>query len=330
MFSIFAGKKTKGKYNAGILSLTDPVKSYIPPPRTEVLYDRCHNSLSPTTSTSADSSDYNRSQQSNDSAHSFQSKSSGYQSGYMTDDSSVEGKLLRKASSSNPANVIMSVEKDYNATCGEEMTVKRGQRLKVLYRQGDWAFAVSKHGPKGYVPYSYLRLSRKYGSASGYCSEPERRARNYSGYETDPGIRNRTRVVPDRMAGYSRSISKRDIRSTTVVTDYDDVASGYMSECVGSGGYYQHRGCRPRVVSSSVMAQFKRNYIEELVVLHDFPASDENEVIVTKGERVKVLNADDPEWLWVRTIPGDEGYVPRSCLSFGTHPGVYAYAKFRC
>lgn len=60
--------------------------------------------------------------------------------------------------------------------------------------------------------------------------------------------------------------------------------------------------------------------MEELVVIHDFEAQEEDEVFVGKGERVKVLNADDPFWLWVETTPGDEGFIPRSCCSLGNHP----------
>jgi len=69
------------------------------------------------------------------------------------------------------------------------------------------------------------------------------------------------------------------------------------------------------------MAPFYKDSIEELVVIHDYMGKEENELMVNKGERVRVLNADDQEWLWVATILGDEGFVPRSCLSFGTHPG---------
>ena len=65
---------------------------------------------------------------------------------------------------------------------------------------------------------------------------------------------------------------------------------------------------------------FQRQFIEELVVIHDFEAKEEDEVFVGKGERVRVLNAEDPFWLWVETMPGDEGYIPRSCCSLGDHP----------
>ena len=280
-----------------------------------------HDSLSPT-----DSGDYNRSQQSNDSGQSYQSKSSGYASGYMTDDSmSSEGQLLRRATQTNPASVIMTVIKDYQACCGEEMSVKKGQHVKVMYRQGDWAYAVSKHGSKGFIPYSFIRVSRKY-TGSGYASEPEGPSRRHlSGYETDPGI-SRTRHRLDSSSTITsatyRSMSRKDIRYTSPIARNcirEETPAGYMSECAYSTPITVHR--QGRSVRPSPTTYFRRNFIEELVVLHDFTATDEDEVMVSKGERVRVLNADDSSWLWVQTAQGQEGYVPRNCLSFGTHPG---------
>ena len=329
------GKKLKDKGAEDILELAAPITKYVPSRRTEAFYQqRCvprHDSLSPTGS-AADCGDYNRSQQSNDSGQSFQSKSSGYASGYMTDDSTTTE--LRRATQTNPASVIMTVVKDYRACCGEEMTVKKGQRVKVMYRQGDWAYAVSKHGGKGFIPYSFVRASRKY-AGSGYTSEPDGPSRRHvSGYETDPGISNRVRQRLDSSSTItsmqSRSASRKDVRYTSPISRNfirEETPSGYMSECVFSSsvGPRLSRSARP-----SPATYFKRSFIEKLVVLHDFTATDEDEVVVTKGEEVRVLNADDASWLWVQTACGREGYVPRNCLPFGTHPGEGASCMPRC
>lgn len=319
-----AGKKLKEKGAQDILELAAPITKYVPTTRTEVLYQSGaprHDSLSPTAS-AADSGDYNRSQRSNDSG-----KSSGYASGYMTDDSmTAEGQLLRRATQTNPASVIMTIVKDYKACCGEEMTVKKGQRVKVMYRQGDWAYAMSKHGGKGFIPYSFVRASRKY-PGSGYTSEPDGPSRRHlSGYETDPGITTRTRQRLNSASTITsmqcRSMSRKDIRYTSpIARNYirEETPSGYMSECVFSSSGHAQR--QSRSTRPPPTTYFRRNFIEKLVVLHDFTATDEDEVVVTKGEEVRVLNADDASWLWVQTMHGREGYVPRNCLPFGTHPG---------
>ena len=228
------------------------------------------------------------------------------QSGYATDDNaSFESKLLQRATPSTPANLKMTVIRDYTPCCNEELAVRKGQRVKVLYRRNDWAFAVTKNGAKGYIPYSYCRLSRRYSYARTDVEE--------SGNETDSTI-----LGPDegsRPFGYSRHHQSQHHLNGYVSCSESFPVPQYNRR---SPVYVLPADCKPR------MAPFYKECIEELVVIHDFMGREENELMVAKGERVKVLNADDQEWLWVSTIPGDEGFVPRSCLSFGSHPGEYS------
>ncbi|EDO38580.1 predicted protein [Nematostella vectensis] len=51
------------------------------------------------------------------------------------------------------------------------------------------------------------------------------------------------------------------------------------------------------------------------MVLYDFEACAEDDVSVTKGDVVNVLNRDDDDWWWVTTPRGGEGFVPCSYLS---------------
>lgn len=263
---------------------------------------------SPTLSDEGDSGLGFRSQQSSASSgecggHALPPSYFPAQSGYATDESvSFESKLLSRATQSSPANLKMTVIRDYTPCCSEELAVRKGQRVKVLYRKNDWAFAVTKNGAQGYIPYSYCRLSRRYSYARTDVEE--------SGNETDSTI-----LGPEegsRFGEYRHHQSQHHL-------------NGYVSCSESFHSPLQHRrrspvyvlpaDCKPRMVP------FYKECIEELVVIHDFMGREENELMVAKGERVKVLNADDQEWLWVSTIPGDEGFVPRSCLSFGTHPG---------
>lgn len=226
------------------------------------------------------------------------------QSGYATDEStSFESKLLQRATESCPANLKMTVIRDYTPCCSEELAVRKGQRVKVLYRKNDWAFAVTKNGAHGYIPYSYCRLSRRYSYARTDVDE--------SGNETDSTILGPEEGSSRPFAPYHRHQSQHHLNG------YVSCSESFPSPQFRrrSPVYMLPADCKPR------MAPFYKECIEELVVIHDFMGREENELMVTKGERVKVLNADDQEWLWVSTIPGDEGFVPRSCLSFGTHPG---------
>ena len=273
--------------------------------------------------------------------------SNGYQShyhggsGYVTDgDGAFEAQLLQRATRDRPANLRMTAVRDYAPCCNEELAVRKGQRVKVLYRNHDWVFAVTKHGQQGFLPFSYVRPSRKY---SGYQSEPEitRIDDAYvSGYDTDvPGYKPYPLIsrqhlqcseVPQSYSintGYHRTGSGSPIQTRI---DFD---SGYLSAFEASTNPYPSRqsppshSFRPSTVKPSIDS-FAKCYIEELVVIHDFEAHEEDEVVVFKGDRVQVLNADDPKWLWVATLRSRrEGFIPRSCCTLGNHPGEVLIQK---
>ena len=92
---------------------------------------------------------------SNSSGGSRSTQTSGYQSesqtGYATDDGSFESQILRRATKERPANLRMTAIRDYAPCCNEELSVRKGQRVRVLYRNHDWVFAVTKHGSNGFV-----------------------------------------------------------------------------------------------------------------------------------------------------------------------------------
>ena len=240
----------------------------------------------------------------------------------------------------------MTAIRDYTPCCHEELAVRKGQRVKVLYKNNDWVYAVTKSGEAGYIPYSFVRPSRKY---AGYQSEPEycqeTDATYQSGYDTDlPVAPHRSRVhraqigdlpmysVHTGFAGGSpEMVPKRsplDGRKHSYVSGYTSAVetsspaaaqirlmrpAKSLHNVLDAGSPRSRRPAEPKPVA------YERAFLEELVVIHDFEAKEEDEVFVGKGERVKVLNADDPFWLWVETTPGDQGFVPRSCCSLGNH-----------
>lgn len=305
------------------------------------------------------------------------------------------------ATKSKPANIRMTAVKDYNPCCNEELVLRRGQRVMVLYKNNEWVYAMTKTGETGYVPYNYVRPSRKY---AGYQSEPEYMADTdmyQSGYDTDMPMTNgstsyggartqigdmspsynirtgfrgspenqqynyqqqsqcshhgyhqqqqqhhyhrTTRLGSGGSGGYSPPASSSPRNTTT------RFASGYTSAVEYPTTSDTRRHPRPAKslhnildASGSTVTQnvdrrpteekpevdsFPRDFLEELVVIHDFEAQEEDEAFISKGERVKVLNADDPFWLWVETTPGVQGFVPRSCCSLGNHPCKFLFSN---
>lgn len=270
--------------------------------------------------------------------------------------------MLKRASRTRPANLRMTAIRDYSPCCDEELAVRRGQRVKVLYKNNDWVYAVTKSGEAGYIPYSFVRPSRKY---AGYQSEPEYLQDGgayHSGYDTDMPV-----ASSSRAAGMRRGVGSRaqvgDVvpmysvhtgfrgngspdarfvqsnRSPLEGRNQRGFMSGYTSAVEYPSGDQRHhprpaksmhcildsqtsrspRDHRPAERKPEINS-FNRNQLEELVAIHDFEAKEEDEVFIAKGEAVRVLNADDPFWLWVETTPGDQGFVPRTCCSLGNHP----------
>lgn len=63
------------------------------------------------------------------------------------------------------------------------------------------------------------------------------------------------------------------------------------------------------------VSRFRKVMWGVFLVVADFRAVDENEISIIKGERVSLLNHDDPHWHWVvRLGNSEEGFVPKICL----------------
>ena len=354
----------------------------------------CHHHGKPTCNNFHHPNYENDSQKSAASSSTSNESHSTHTSGYQTDDGTFEGKMLHLATKSRPANIRMTAVKDYNPCCNEELVLRRGQRVQVLYKNNDWVYAMTKNGETGYIPYNYVRPSRKY---AGYQSEPEYMVDTDaypSGYETDlpmPGsnrkcgtrtqiedmspsfnIRTGFRSSPDNQQYNSQLQQQPQCRHHRYRqphhhgTRHESVGSGRYTPPVSASPWSTHRstngytsaveypttndtrrhprpakslhnildaGGSPTVQSvdrrptegKPELDSFPLKFLEELVVIHDFEAHEEDEAFVSKGERVKVLNADDSFWLWVETTPGIQGFVPRSCCSLGNHPCKFVY-----
>ncbi|XP_074663087.1 SH3 domain-containing protein Dlish-like [Tubulanus polymorphus] len=59
---------------------------------------------------------------------------------------------------------------------------------------------------------------------------------------------------------------------------------------------------------------FRKKNFGSFVVLFGFRAVQKNDVTVARGDMVTLLNKDDPEWCWIRTPEGNEGFVPAAFI----------------
>lgn len=83
----------------------------------------------------------------------------------------VERKI-RVASLAKPANVRVKIKQSYEPIDREELKVRKGQHVKILYQQNDWLYVVDSSGSEGFIPYYYCSTNSvstdSKSSTSGY------------------------------------------------------------------------------------------------------------------------------------------------------------------
>lgn len=81
---------------------------------------------------------------------------------------------IRTASFAKPANIRVKITKSYEPTDKEELKVRKGYCVKILFQQGDWAYVVDSSGNEGFIPFSCCSIvnasidSNSKSSTSGY------------------------------------------------------------------------------------------------------------------------------------------------------------------
>lgn len=171
---------------------------------------------------------------------------------------------IRAATLAKPANIRVKVIQSYDPIDQEELKVRRGHYVKILFQQNDWVYVVDSSGNEGFIPFCY-------------CS------------------------------------------TTNVSTDSKSSTSGYedsfedSEDGAGERTIYSEPQFTRDKHKSNLMTYFpKRAYGPQLTVLYDYTAYYENDISVSRGEFVMLLNEQDKDWVWVSTEDGEEGFVPRT------------------
>lgn len=165
---------------------------------------------------------------------------------------------------------------DFTPCVDDELEVRRGQIVNVLYQENDWVYVISSEtGQEGFIPHSYCA---PYGSQLGELALTVRHKKLPRGLDDD-------------------LLEQASSRS---------VDSGQQSdaESFGVAATTEHSTTPPDV------HPFFKDPAGRYVVLYTFVARDENDVSVERGELVTVLNHEDPDWFWVLRSDGQEGFVP--------------------
>ncbi|KAL4232697.1 hypothetical protein ACF0H5_007385 [Mactra antiquata] len=225
----------------------------------------------------------------------------------LTENNSIDSIALRdlvKLSWTTPESRRIVLQ-NFTAYAQHEITVKQGQKVRYIYREGDWAYIVTNDKKEGFVPFNCI-------AKLGVPNKPNDRVVNTGTY-TKKTIDIRQVSVGSEEADFSVSDNADDsfvssdwsFDSTTETGSLvHDQEHNNLSQKQGTKNTnsYETNNDMDDDVPPSPLAQYK--------VINDYKGRDEIEVSVKADDVVHLLNTSDPNWYWVRTSEGVEGYMP--------------------
>jgi hypothetical protein len=160
----------------------------------------------------------------------------------------------------------------------DELEVKRGQIVNILYRENDWVYVIGQDTrQEGFIPHSYCA---PYNTAIADLAIKKKLPREVS-------LDHHSELAPDGMI-------------TAEILDENQPG------LVGLQGSLKNS----QASLTSEPDFFAKDPSGRFIVLYTFIARDENDVSVERGEFVTVLNREDPEWVWIVRSDGQEGFIP--------------------
>ncbi|CAG0901258.1 unnamed protein product [Darwinula stevensoni] len=195
----------------------------------------------------------------------------------------------------------MVVLHDFTPCVDDELDVKRGTVVNVLYQENEWVYVISENNAEGFIPHSYCA---PYGSQMA---------------ELALSVKHKKIPRSDHSTMEGGGVD-RELHNTTVATITSTGPGGMEnsdSESLGvlkAGGVNQVHDSQCSLQSGGSsqpdIHPFFKDPAGRYIVLYTFIARDENDVSVERGEFVTVLNREDPDWFWVVRSDGQEGFIP--------------------
>lgn len=184
---------------------------------------------------------------------------------------------------------------DFTPCVDDELEVRRGQIVNVLYQENDWVYVIADSGQEGFIPHSYCA---PYGSQLGELALTVRHKKLPR--DEDDGLDQ----ISSRGTHSVDSGQQSDAESFGAPKDRSSRLAPPTSD-----GHSTNNTATLQTTLPDVHPFFK-DPAGRYVVLYTFVARDENDVSVERGELVTVLNREDPDWFWVLRSDGQEGFVP--------------------
>lgn len=192
----------------------------------------------------------------------------------------------------------MIVLHDFTPCVDDELEVKRGQVVNILYRENDWVYVIGQDSrQEGFIPFSY-------------CAP-------FNTQDQDVNVKKK--LPRDGQIGVGTDLSNLDgknplqsgLHLPEMLLNASSVP-GDPSLCltIDESGGLQTSHSQASLSSDTDFLPFAKDPSGRYIVLYTFIARDENDVSVERGEFVTVLNREDPDWFWIVRSDGQEGFIP--------------------
>jgi hypothetical protein len=179
----------------------------------------------------------------------------------------------------------MVVLYDFTPCVDDELEVKRGQIVNILYRENDWVYVIGQDSrQEGFIPHSY-------------CAP-------YNTQLADLAIKKK---IPRNGNNAAQVYNLNE--STDSGIDFSNKNNNICDSAVDVQSTLIHSQGSLNSVETEYLP-FSKDPSGRFIVLYTFIARDENDVSVERGEFVTVLNKEDPDWYWIVRSDGQEGFIP--------------------
>ncbi|OWF42996.1 SH3 domain-containing protein Dlish-like [Mizuhopecten yessoensis] len=206
---------------------------------------------------------------------------------------------LEKDSGLSPKSKVRVIT-DFQPCVDEEVAVKRGDEVYLLYKENDWAYVIKRNGEEGFIPYLYC--TRLFGPESISSDISNRTAAHcdFSYQESDSFSTDEWALVSPKQDS--------EPKQNDPTTQRGIITREEMIRILQPPPPVTEENNKPDV------RPFRKTSHGQFIALFDFSALDENDTNVERAELVDVLNIEDPDWSWIRRYDGCEGFVPKSYI----------------
>lgn len=242
-------------------------------------------------------------------------RGSGPSMGRITGSASIETLVrvgIEKENGFRPDSKMVVIH-DFMPCVDDELEVKRGQVVNVLYTENDWVYVVSEDAKEGFIPNSYCAA---YGTqqATLILNMKKKMPRDSSSLLLGGGAGGRGKPPeqhdPDQTSTSAPNITAGKINQGLEQSDTDSFQDSSLKLNVPGGGQSRSSSLLSESSSQPEIHPFFKDSFGKFIVLYSYLAQDENDLSVERGQLVTLLNKDDPEWCWVLRSDGHEGFVP--------------------